>query len=181
MKLVHVPNPILNKPCEPVTAFKASLVKIVVDMEEVLLEQVGPNLVGVGLAAPQVGLNKRLFIIKPSPKSETQVFANAEILKKIEQKPAKKSLKKKKKKGTKLEGCLSIPHLWGPLRRSAKVYVRYQDIDGNLHEEWFTGFKAVIIQHEVDHTNGILFTQRVLEQKGTLYEEKDGELKKLEY
>lgn len=187
LKLVRVPSDVLNRPCKEVTLFNSDLIRTVVAMEKVLVSQVGPNLIGVGLAAPQVGIDRRLFIIKPRPKSDTEVFINARIVDSVTQKESEKETAQKtakngkKKKRQKLEGCLSIPHLWGPLKRAHKIQVEYQDIEGKPHTEWFFGFKAVIIQHEIDHTNGILFTQRVIEQKGQLYEEKNGELKKLDY
>ena len=70
----------------------------------------------------------------------------------------------------KLEGCLSIPKIWGKVKRAKTLSLRYQDEKGNIHKEKFSGFIATIIQHETDHINGILFTQRVLEQKGKLYQ-----------
>lgn len=81
--------------------------------------------------------------------------------------------------GMKLEGCLSVPRIWGPVDRDAEVLVEYLDLNGKKQSKWFSGLKAVIVQHETDHLNGILFTQRVLEQKGRLYEEKNGELEKI--
>ena len=84
------------------------------------------------------------------------------------------------KKNIKLEGCLSIPHIWGPVTRNTKILLEYQDLTGEKHSEWFSGFTSVIIQHEMDHLQGVLFTQRVLEQKGRLYQEKDGKLEKIE-
>jgi peptide deformylase len=98
----------------------------------------------------------------------------------IGKKNTKKSLKKAKKP-LKLEGCLSIPKIWSPVARAKKILLEYQDLTCQVKREWFQGFKAIIIQHEVDHLNGILFTQRALEQKNPLYEEKEGKLKKLRY
>ena len=70
----------------------------------------------------------------------------------------------------KLEGCLSIPKIWGKVKRAKTLTLQYRDEKGTVHKEEFSGFIATIIQHETDHTNGILFTQRVLEQKEKLYE-----------
>ena len=59
---------------------------------------------------------------------------------------------------------------WGRVKRATRVKLRFQDGSGNVHEEEFSGFLATIIQHETDHLNGLLFVQRVLEQKGKLYQ-----------
>jgi peptide deformylase len=140
---------------------------------------------GVGLAAPQINEDLAIFIIKPTLKAETQVFINPRIVELVKSvKPVKPaptdSTGSTKSEDVKLEGCLSIPRIWGPVTRNTKVLVEYQDLTGEKHSEWFSGFKAVIIQHEMDHLSGVLFTQRVLEQKGRLYQEKDGELEKIE-
>ncbi|KKS44950.1 MAG: Peptide deformylase, partial [Candidatus Gottesmanbacteria bacterium GW2011_GWA2_42_18] len=79
-----------------------------------------------------------------------------------------------------LEGCLSIPRIWGPVKRAAKIFLHYQDLTGKKYLKWFSGFEATVIQHEIDHLNGIVFTQRAVEQKGQLYREEDGELTKFE-
>jgi len=151
-------------------------------MEEVLTAQTNPQ--GVGLAAPQIGIGLSFFIMKPTAKAKITTFINPKILQ-IEEKKSfttrvRKDAKGKKKKNQ-LEGCLSIPRIWAPVKRSKKLLLEYQTVDSEKKREWFIGFKAVIIQHEVDHLNGILFTQRALEQKGQLYEEKEGKLQKLQY
>ena len=89
--------------------------------------------------------------------------------------------KKKSKKKIKLEGCLSIPRIWGPVKRSDRIFLHYQDLASKKHLKWFTGFEAIIIQHEIDHLNGIVFTQRAVEQKGQLFREENEELVKIEY
>ena len=70
------------------------------------------------------------------------------------------------------EGCMSIPHIWGKLKREDTVLLKYQDIKGNWTQKWFRSFPAQIVLHEVDHLEGILFTERTLSQGQTLY--KDG-------
>ena len=196
-KIVTVPNKVLSSHTKPVEEIDAKIKKIVFDMEQVLIAQNDPP--GVGLAANQVGLNLSIFIIKPSEKAKIKVFINPEIIKKdvgaqfiapkskgvtlptgrqVNHAPTKKSTSKKR---VKLEGCLSIPHIWGPIKRQNHVFLKYQDLTGKEYLKWFSGFEAIIIQHEVDHLNGVVFTQRSIEQKGQLYREKNEELVKIEY
>lgn len=148
-------------------------------MEKVLIAQDDPP--GVGLAANQVGLDLSIFIIKPTEKAKTKVFINPKIisLRSNLLKTDKKVRPSKKK--VKLEGCLSIPRIWGPVKRADRVFLKYQDLTGKEFIKWFTGFDAVIIQHEMDHLNGAVFTQRVIEQKRQLYREENDELVKIEY
>ncbi len=178
LKIVNVPNPILTAPVKSIISFDQALFKLVKEMEKTLEAQIDPP--GVGLAAPQINKNLALFIIKPTPTAKIEVFINPKIIKLETLKPVN-TLTKKHKNRTKLEGCLSIPRIWGPVKRANKVLLEYQTIDGKTITEWFSGFKAVIIQHEVDHLNGVLFTHRSIGQKAPLYEEENGELIKIKY
>lgn len=178
LKIVQVPHKVLTSPTKQVDVIDDKIKKLVYDMEETLIAQVDPQ--GVGLAATQVGYGLALFIMKPSPKSRTEVCINPMILK-IEESKHADDQRQTTEDNKKLEGCLSIPRIWGPVKRPQKVLMEYQDLSGEKHSKWFTGFKATIVQHEVDHLQGILFTQRALEQKTTLYEEKNGELEKMKY
>lgn len=178
LKIVHAPHSILTKVVKQVKKVDKKIQELVYDMEETLIEQIDPQ--GVGLAAPQVNVDLAIFIIKPTLKSETQVFINPKILESKDLATNHQPLVTQEKEDIKLEGCLSIPHIWGPVTRNAKIVLEYQDLTGEKHSEWFSGFTSVIIQHEMDHLQGVLFTQRVLEQKGRLYQEKDGKLEKIE-
>jgi len=166
LKIVTVPNKVLSQETKPVKNFDKKLENIIKEMTETLNAQNDPP--GVGLAANQVGLNLSLFITKPTEKSKIKVFINPKIIRTV---LYKDSPSKKKKSLVKFEGCLSIPRIWGPVKRANKILLRYQDETGKEYEKWFTGFEAVIIQHEVDHLQGIVFTQRSLEQKQKLYKE----------
>ncbi len=185
LKIVTVPNEVLTSSSKPVTSFDGKLDQLVKDMEKVLNAQVDPQ--GVGLAAPQVGIGLSLFIMKPTAKSSVKPFVNPKILKSEIRNPksqinSKFEIKNKKERRKRhFEGCLSIPRIWSPVNRANKLLLEYQTTGGEKKSEWFSGFEAVIIQHEVDHLNGVLFTQRALEQKSQLYEEKKGKLVKLEY
>jgi len=177
LKIVQAPNPILFQKTKEVKKIDNKIKKLIEEMKETLLAQTNPQ--GVGLAANQVGINLSLFIIKPTKNSPISVFINPKILKVEEEKEEKR---KKKEKKLKLEGCLSVPKIWGEVKRAKKVLLEYQTDDESLEKKqaWFSGFEAVIIQHEVDHLEGILFTQRALAQNQPLYEEKEGKLVRIE-
>lgn len=182
MKIVTVPAHILTKPTKPVANIDGQIKKIVFDMEKVLVAQDDPP--GVGLSANQVGLDLSIFIIRPSEKSKTKIFINPKIIKSSStmiERQRKDPTKRLNKKKVKLEGCLSIPRIWGPVKRWNRVFLKYQDLNGKDYLKWFTGFEAIIIQHEIDHLKGIVFTQRSIEQKGQLFREENEELVKIEY
>ncbi|MCL4354347.1 peptide deformylase [Patescibacteria group bacterium] len=162
LKIITTNNGVLLKKAVEVKKFDKKLLDIIDGMKKTLNETFDP--VGVGLAAPQVGLPLRLFITKPTEKSEIKVFVNPQI---IEEENIKEKPKKTKKKL--LEGCLSIPNIWGNVSRKREVTLEYHDEKGKKHRRKFTGFPATIIQHEMDHLNGVLFTKRVLEQKQKIY------------
>lgn len=197
LKIVTAPNTILGTPAKKVEYFDAWLKNLVKDMQKTLEAQKDPQ--GVGLAAPQVGVNLALFIIKPSPQAKTEVFVNPRIVNSLKSVSDKEKSRLKfsdkqsrkptnhhlqtdsKSKEKRLEGCLSVPKIWSPILRAEKVLLEYQDLEGIRHKKWISGFKAIIIQHEIDHLQGILFTQRAIEQNSQLYEEKEGKLKKLKF
>lgn len=112
---------------------------------------------GIGLAAPQVGLLKRAFVIDTSPISEDdqiihpyeQIFINPEIISQSADKCYYE------------EGCLSVPGIFEEVLRPEKIAVRYFDVNFNLIEEELNGIKARIFQHEFDHLDGILFIDKV--------------------
>jgi len=153
-------------------------------MKKTLAKTTDP--IGVGLAAPQVGKSLRIFIAKPTEKSKILVFINPEVLERggarreaadsadcqgalAERNRATGPRKNTKKDSKKLEGCLSLPNIWGPVLRSSSLTLSYLDEKGVEHKQKFSGFLATIIQHETDHLNGVLFPKRVLEQDGILY------------
>ncbi|MBI3386060.1 peptide deformylase [Candidatus Gottesmanbacteria bacterium] len=177
--IVHAPHTVLRTPAKTISVFDTRIAKLVSEMKRTLEGTVNPK--GVGLAAPQIGEPYRMFITKPHDASKIRVFINPHIIKHSEQ-----LTDGVPERENKLEGCLSIPKIWGRVKRAKSLTLRWQDATGKIHEEEFTGFLATIIQHETDHTNGILFTQRVLEQKGKLYQavkDKEGKdaLEELEF
>jgi len=168
--IVCAPNAILTSHAQTVTTFDKRLEALVGEMKTTLLATKNPK--GVGLAASQIGQSVRVFITRPKEESVIRVFINPEIIKRSDEVtdgvPERENLPRRQ--AGKLEGCLSIPKIWGKVKRAKTLSLRYQDEKGTMHKEKFSGFMATIIQHETDHTNGILFTQQILEQKGKLYQ-----------
>lgn len=171
MHIVTIPHTVLIKKAKPVKEFDSALEHTIREMKRALNTAVDP--VGVGLAAPQVGLSLRIFLMKPTKKSAIRVFINPEILPLSNHKSHTPS---SPIDNNALEGCLSIPRIWGPVKRNDVIHLQWADAKGEKHEQVFTGFEAVIIQHELDHLDGVLFTHRITEQKGTMYEEQKGKL-----
>ena len=140
---------VLRKPCERITPDYPEVKKLVEDMFLTLGEAEG-----VGLAAPQIGKNIRLFIVDCTPWGEDdpecadykRAFINPEIY----------ALSEEKK--TYNEGCLSFPGIHADVPRSLAIRMRYMDEDFVEHDEEFHGLKAWVIQHEYDHIEGVVFT-----------------------
>jgi peptide deformylase len=181
LDIVKAPNPVLSQKAKPIAKVDKAVLNLIQEMEQALDAASDP--VGVGLAAPQVGKSLDIFVIKPHPKSKLQAFINPEIIKldgrgdttgKNEAGLSSEALAKEEPRKSdgakKLEGCLSLVNIWGEVERTDNVLLEYTDETGKRHKKKFSGFVATIIQHEVDHLNGILFPKRVLEQKGTLYQ-----------
>ena len=139
-------EPVLTMKAEPVTEFGSELRELVDNMFETMYAAPG-----VGLAAPQVGVSKRLFVMDCSSRSEDadrRVLINPEIL-----------VKEGSEKGD--EGCLSFPGIFFEVERAARVVVRAQDVDGNHFEMDLTGLPSRCVQHEGDHLDGVLFIQHL--------------------
>lgn len=113
---------------------------------------------GVGLAAPQIGRSIRLFITKIG--EDKRVFINPEILEYSEETCFI------------TEGCISVPGIREEVERPKEVVVKFQDEEGNEHQETFTGFLARVIQHEYDHLEGKIFINRLSNLKRTLLKSK---------
>ncbi len=172
-KIVTVPNEVLTAPTKEVRKIDKKILEVIKEMRKTLKAQSDPP--GVGLSANQVGIPLSIFIMKPDEHSKMRVFINPRILQK---KVVKK--KKKEKKNIELEGCLSIPKIWGVVKRADEVLLEYRDERGELKQEWFKGLEAIIVQHEVDHLKGKLFTELAIKQKARLYKENNrGELEEL--
>ena len=110
---------------------------------------------GIGIAAPQVGINRNLFWVQRFDKVDEpfEFYVNPEIV-------WRSALLRKG-----LEGCLSIPEIRGDVYRNYTIQIKYWDKEGKFHQEIVEGFTAVVFQHEYDHIKGILFTDRLKEQE----------------
>lgn len=167
-KIITVPNPLLNEKSKPVK-ISPTVVKLVEEMKATLLSNEGT--IGVGLAAVQIGIPQKIFLAYSEKSRRLLTFINAEII--WSSKTTNKGLPQK---SNRYEGCLSIPNVWAIISRSKTIKIRYQSESGHWQIRKFTGMTASIIQHEYDHTQGILFTQRALMQDQKLYTlETDGE------
>ncbi|MCL5113831.1 MAG: peptide deformylase [Patescibacteria group bacterium] len=165
LKIVTAPNHILSQKAKDVLKIDKSILGFIEEMREALALARDPE--GVGLAAPQVGKSLAIFIAKPSQKSPILTFINPKIVLSVEyQSPSRKG---SSMRHAKLEGCLSLPNIWGQVKRSPELTLSFLDEKGKSHIKKYKSFMAIIAQHEIDHLNGILFTKRVLEQKSKLY------------
>lgn len=179
LKILTVPNPILNQVSQPVEKINSYIEKLINNMIDTVSSQT--QVEAVGLAAPQIGKLYRIFIGQYEGDKKIQVYINPKILEKQEYTEQEFQKQLKKDENALLEGCLSIPGIYSPLKRAKKVLMEYLDLKGNKKKEWATGIKSINFQHEIDHLDGILFTQRALEQATPLYKEVNGKLKEINY
>lgn len=121
---------------------------------------------GIGIAAPQVGINKNLIWVQRFDKEGEpfELYLNPKIV-------WRSALLRKG-----MEGCLSIPDIDGEVLRNYTIKLTYFDKHGKFHEEMIEGFTAVVFQHETDHLNGILFTDRIKEQEKQEVSKVNGEI-----
>ena len=140
LKIVESPHPLLNQVCEPCELNDSGLENLARQMEEAMYASDG-----VGLAAPQVGVLKRIIVIDTSPEDvrDPRVLVNPEILEKRGELEVEE------------EGCLSCPGIAVPIARSPWVKVSYYDLEGNECLIEGDGLLARCLQHEIDHLNGI--------------------------
>lgn len=156
LQIVHLPEPILRKKAKPVTQFDKDLQVLIDNMFETMRDAPG-----VGLAAPQINLPMQLAVIEyaegedeeqeegaPPPKKKQFVLINPEIVKVSEEKVMG------------VEGCLSIPGLVGEVERHEAIQVKALNRHGQPVKLKVKGWMARIFQHEIDHLNGVLFTDR---------------------
>jgi peptide deformylase len=149
--IIILPDKRLRQVSEPVKTVNAQLRALVDDMFETMYEAPG-----VGLAAIQVGVPQRVVTVDTAKKDDPkdpQVFINPEVIWSSEE------------KGTYEEGCLSIPEYYEEVERPLQVKVRFMDLTGKTHEVEANGMLATVLQHEIDHTNGVLFIDHISKLK----------------
>ncbi|MEK7111905.1 MAG: peptide deformylase [Patescibacteria group bacterium] len=169
-KILPSTNLKLRKPSKKVLRVDKKVLAIVKDLKDTLSVQKEPE--GVGLAAPQIGKFLRIFVMLDA--GEIKAVINPKVIR------VSKEGSTKLKKGELMEGCLSLPNYYGPLKRPKKITIKYLNEEGNETTEEFVGFTAQIVQHEIDHLNGILFIDRLLTEKKPLYKLEGGDWEEVE-
>jgi peptide deformylase len=145
LEIITGNHPTLRKISEPVVKFDAYLKAMVDNMVETMLMNNG-----AGLAAPQVGENIRLFVMRRNAEGDAIAVVNPEII-------------RTEGESLDMEGCLSIPGFAGKVNRAEKIVAEFQDIDGSRKGIVVSGFLARVFQHELDHLNGILYPDKAEE------------------
>ncbi len=154
MDILILGHPALKKKAEAVNSIDGDLKKIIEKMAETMYKAKG-----LGLAANQVGILKRFFIMDISQregKNKLEVYINPEILE------AEGSIVYE-------EGCLSIPGYYAKVKRYNKLYIKAYDLNEKLVKRELEGFEAVVFQHEYDHLDGILFIDKLSPLKRELF------------
>jgi len=158
LKIYEYPDPVLRKKTEQITAFDDDLAKLVADMAQTMY-----NAPGVGLAAPQIGKSIKLLVadvtVNIDGEKDYMAIINPVII---------------AHEGSQLdeEGCLSVPELTANVNRHKRITVSYQDIEGRTKEFSTENRFSVVLQHEIDHLNGILFLDHLSSLKRNLYKKK---------
>ena len=183
-EIIEIPDPRLKEVSTRVETFDDELKALVADMFETMYDAPG-----IGLAAIQVGVPKRVLVIDLQPddedaepevctahgdhhhthqptRKEPRVFINPEILDPSEETTLYN------------EGCLSVPEIYAEIERPSRIRARWQDLDGTAHEEEMEGLMATCLQHEMDHLEGILFIDRLSRLKRQMAVKKLEKLRK---
>ncbi len=149
--ILILPDKRLREVSKPVGRIDSATRRLIEDMFETMYAAPG-----IGLAAIQIGEPKRVVVMDLAKKDEPrqpQVFINPEVVRSSEEKNVHE------------EGCLSIPEYYEEVERPARVTVRYMDLDGKKQEIEASGLLATCLQHEIDHTNGVLFIDHISKLK----------------
>ncbi len=157
LRIFHYPEPVLKVRAAAVDEIDESIRTLAHDMAETMYAAPG-----VGLAAPQVGVSKRVIVLDCSAREEEPellLCVNPEIV-------------AREGESCEEEGCLSVPGYYARVPRSAAVQVRYLDLEGNCVERRAEGLLAVAFQHEIDHLDGILFIDHLSPLKRGLFKKK---------
>ena len=158
LKVLTIPNPILKQTCSAVDNINDSVKKFINDMQDTM----NTSDYCVGIAAPQVGVSSRIIVVnvslnpKPHRNNGLLVMINPVIT------YASGKLKSR-------EGCLSVPNFTGNVSRNDKITVEYLDMNGTKKILKTSGFESIVIQHEIDHLNGIVFLDKVSSLKTDVF------------
>ena len=158
LKIYEYPDPVLRKRTDKITTFDETLAKLVEDMAETMY-----NAPGIGLAAPQIGQSIKLIVVDITmnidDEKDYMVMLNPVIV---------------GQEGSQLdeEGCLSVPELTANVKRYKGITVSYQDLEGHTKKLSTEDRFSVVLQHEIDHLNGVLFLDHLSSLKRSLYKKK---------
>jgi len=176
LPIIAYGDPVLRKMGQEITKDYPDLDKLIINMWDTMYEAYG-----VGLAAPQVNYSIRLFMIDPSPFADDENLTGPEKevlsnLKKVFINP--KIIMEEGEEWAFNEGCLSIPEIREDVFRKPRITIEYLDEDFNSHRETYEGLAARVIQHEYDHIEGILFTDKLSSLKKRLIKGKLSDISK---
>ena len=163
--IIWAPDPVLKTKCTPVPAVDDEIRTLMDDMLDTMYAAPG-----IGLAAPQIGVTKRVIVVDVSEKDEPRAplcLANPEIVWKSDETAPHE------------EGCLSLPDLYADVERPVAVKVRYLDRDGASQELEADGLLAICLQHEIDHIDGVLFVDHLSALKRNMFLKKMVKAKKV--
>jgi peptide deformylase len=156
-KIIEYPEPILRLKAKEVLTFDDELTVLIEDMAETMYDAPG-----VGLAAPQIAQSLQVIVVditKPGEEQQYMALVNPKIVESLDSQIDE-------------EGCLSVPDLTAKVKRYRTITVQYQDVAGEPHELTTEDRFAVVLQHEIDHLNGILFIDHLSPLKRNLYKKK---------
>ncbi|WP_085809475.1 peptide deformylase [Sphingomonas sp. TZW2008] len=172
LSIVEIPDPRLRLVCAPVETIDDEVRQLADDMIDTMYDARG-----IGLAAIQVGVSRRVVVIdlqervtedeeKPEAIRDPKVFINPELVS-VSEETSRYS-----------EGCLSIPEQYAEVERPASCRVAWLDLEGARHEEEMSGLMATCMQHEIDHLNGVLFIDHITRLKRDMLLKKLAKMRK---
>ncbi len=171
-KIIIAPHATLRKVADPITSIDKKVLEHIQALEDTLRAARNPR--GVGLAAPQIDTSRRIFAtwLETSQSDDPimRIFLNPRIIDR-----ADREVVGTNPRDPDLEGCLSIPHLYGPVLRPEWVTFEFQTVNpdntlSDIHTETFFDFSGRVMQHELDHLDGVLFTDHLLKQQQPVYQ-----------
>jgi len=175
-KIISLPDPRLRQKSEKVREITPEILQIIDNLTKVALEweDSRPHEISAAIAAPQIGQPYRIIIVRSDLEDKNMrdftALINPEIIK-LEGKITKD-----------YEGCLSVPGIYGKVARPDKARIKALDINGNKIRFKVDGFLSRVIQHETDHTNGVVFIDHIKDDKDAFFElDEKGELQPLDY